>query len=105
MNKRLSGIYSTWYLISTKILIDAHLINDNIEQLDQRVVRLFFVKFGVGYLDLHEIITPREESKLFISYKNNHQNKNYFSDRIRTFEKIFPGKEKITEYKKLKENC
>ena len=105
MNKRLSGIYSTWYLISTKILIDAHLINDNIEQLDQRVVRLFFVKFGVGYLDLHEIIAPREESKLFISYKNNHQHKNYFSDRIRTFEKIFPGKEKITEYKKLKKNC
>ena len=86
-------------------MIDTHLINDNIEQLDQRVVRLFFVKFGVGYLGLHEIIAPREESKLFISYKNNHQNKNYFSDRIRTFEKIFPGKEKITEYKKLKKNC
>ena len=45
-NKRLGGIYSTWYVISTKILIDGHPINDNIEQIDQRVVRLFFVKFG-----------------------------------------------------------
>ena len=44
----------------------------------------------------------RQEKK-FIKNVNNPENKNYFSERVRDFENIFPDEEKILEYDKQKE--
>ena len=60
-NKRLKEIYSTWYLISQTHLLDGHQISSNVENIDQRVVRLLYCKSGLGLLDLEEIIAPIEE--------------------------------------------
>ena len=60
-NKRLKEIYSTWYLISQTHLLDGHQISNNVENIDQRVVRLLYCKSGLGLLDLEEIIAPIEE--------------------------------------------
>ena len=63
----------------------------------------FFCKSGLGLLELEEIIAPRDKIKLFIKKVNNPENKNYFSERLRDLEKIFPDEEKILEYDKQKE--
>ena len=44
----------------------------------------------------------RQEKK-FIKNVNNPENKNYFSERVRDFENIFPDEEKILEYDEQKE--
>ena len=44
----------------------------------------------------------RQEKK-FIKNVNNPENKNYFSERVRGFKKIFPDEEKILEYNEQKE--
>ena len=75
-NKRLNEIYNTWYLILQTHLLDGHQTS---------------------------IIVPREEIKLFIKNVNNPENKNYFSERVRDFKKIFPDEKKVLEYKEQKE--
>ena len=102
-NKRLNEIYNTWYLILQTHLLDGHQTSKNVETIDQRGVRLFYCKSVLGLLDLEEIIAPREEIKLFIKNVNNPENKNYFSERVRDFKKIFPDEKKNLEYKEQKE--
>ena len=52
-----------------------------------------------GYQDIDQIIVPREEINLYIKNSNNPYSRNYFSERIRIFEKIFPSGEKILQYR------
>ena len=102
-NKRLNEIYNTWYLILQTHLLDGHQTSKNVETIDQRGVKLFYCKSGLGLLDLEEIIAPREEIKIFIKNVNNPENKNYFSERVRDFKKIFPDEKKFLEYIEQKE--
>ena len=88
-NKKLSKIYSTWHLISRTHLLDRHQISNNVENIDQRCVRLFYCKSGLGLLDLEEIIALREEIKLFIKNVNNPENKKIFSERGKRFRENF----------------
>ena len=94
-NKRLNEIYNTWYLILQTHLLDGHQTSKNVETIDQRGVRLFYCKSGLGLLDLEEIIAPREEIKSFIKKVNNPESKNYFPESERDFEKIFPDEKKF----------
>ena len=52
-----------------------------------------------GYQDIDQIIAPREEINLYIKNSNNPYSRNYFSERIRIFEKTFPSGEKILQYR------
>ena len=52
-----------------------------------------------GYQDIDQIIAPREEINLYIKNSSNPYSRNYFSERIRIFEKIFPSEEKILQYR------
>ena len=90
-------------MISRTHLLDGHQISNNVENIDQGGVMLFYCKSGLGLLDLEEIIAPREEIKLFMKKVNNPESKNYFSERVRDFEKIFPDEKKILEYGEQKE--
>ena len=85
-------------MISQTHLLGGHQISNNVGNIDQRGVSLFYCKSGPGLLDLEEIIAPRDEIKLVIKTVNNPENKNYFSENVRDFEKIFPDEEKILEY-------
>ena len=91
-------------MISQTHLLVGHQISNNVENIDQRGVRLFNCKSELELLDLEEIIAPREEIKLFIKNTNNAENKNYFLERARDLEKIFPDKKNFwntTNKKKL----
>ena len=83
-NKKLSKIYSTLYLISQTHLLDRHQISNNVENIDQRCVRLFYCKSG-----LEEIIARREKIKLFIKNVNNPENKKIFSEKGKRFRENF----------------
>ena len=49
---------------------------------------------------MEEFIAPTEDIKLFI--RNYNYPKNYFFERAREFNEIFPDEEKLIEYKKQK---
>ena len=84
-------------ILQTHIL-EGNQISINVENIDQRGSRLFYCKSGEGLLDLEEVIAPKKEIKLFIKNVNNPENKNYFSERVRNFEKMFPDEQKTLEY-------
>ena len=50
-NKRLIEICSTWYLVSQTHLFGRHSIHNNVENMDQRGVRLFYCKSYLGLLE------------------------------------------------------
>ena len=60
---------------------------------------MFHANLDQGYQDIDQIIAPREEINFYIKNSNNPYNRNYFSERIRIFEKIFPSEEKILQYR------
>ena len=91
-------------LISQTYLLVGHQISNNVENTNQRGVRLFYCKSELELLDLEEIIALREEIKLFIKSVNNSEKKNYFLERARDLEKIFPDEKNFwntTNKKKL----
>ena len=49
------------------------------------------------------MIAPRTEINLYIKNANNQDNKNYFLQRERDFEKIFPQGRNILEYENKKD--
>ena len=52
---------------------------------------------------MEEFIAPIEDIKLFIKNSKNPDNKNYFFERAREFNGIFPDEEKLIEYEKQKQ--
>ena len=52
---------------------------------------------------MDEMIAPRTEINLYIKNANNQDNKNYFLQRERDFEKIFPQGRNILEYENKKD--
>ena len=49
------------------------------------------------------MIAPRTEINLYIKNVNNQDNKNYFLERERDFEKIFPQGRNLLEYENKKD--
>ena len=58
---------------------------------------MFYANLDQGYQDINQIIAPREEINLYIKNSNKPYNRNYFSEKIRIFKKIFPSEEKILQ--------
>ena len=52
---------------------------------------------------MDEMIAPRTEINLYIKNVNNQDNKNYFLERERDFEKIFPQGRNLLEYENKKD--
>ena len=95
-NSRLNDLYNTWYLISKSNLQKGHPVPKNIKStIDPVGIRLFHANLDKRYQGIDQIIAPREEINFYIKNSNNPYNRNYFSERIRIFEKIFPSEEKI----------
>ena len=93
-------MYNKWYLITKSNFQKGHSVPKNIKSTTDPVgIRLFYVNLDQGYQDIDQIIAPREEINLYIKNSNNPYNRNYFSERIRIFEKIFPSEEKILHYR------
>ena len=105
--------YSTWHWISkntltqgtyynpvNKTTVGRHLVlRRKTENLtDERGVRLFYAKRGLGYQPLENSLAPIQEIFSFSANTTNTENKNYFAERIRDFEKMFPSEQKIYAY-------
>ena len=99
-NSWLNDLYNTGYLISKSNFQKGHSVTKNIKStIDPVGIRLFYTNLDQGYQHIDQIIAPREEINLYIKNSNNPYNRNYFSERIRVFEKIFPSEEKILQYR------
>ena len=72
------------------------------QDIDQRGVRLFYFNNVSGDLNMDEMIALRTEIDLCIKNVNNQDNKNYFSERERDFEKIFLQERNPLEYENTK---
>ena len=101
-NPCLKEIYHTWYLISRENLTEEHPLLMYNQDIDQRGVRLFYFNNVSGDLNMDEMIAPRTEIDLCIKNVNNQDNKNYFSERERDFEKIFLQERNPLEYENTK---
>ena len=110
-NKELKNSYSTWHWISkntltqgtyynpvNKTTVGRHLVlRRKTENLtDERGIRLFYAKSGLGY--------QPQEIFSFSANATNTRNKNYFAERIRDFQKMFPDEQKIYAYDFQKKN-
>ena len=99
-NSWLNDLYNTWYFISKSNFQKGRSVTKNIKStIDSVGIRLFYTNLDQGYQDIDQIIVPREEINLYIKNSSNPYNRNYVSERIRVFEKIFPSKEKILQYR------
>ena len=67
--------------------------------IDPVGIRLFHANLDQGYQDIDQIIAPKEERNFHIKNSISPYNRNYVSERIRIFEKIFPSEEKILQYR------
>ena len=65
-------------------------------------MRLFYFSNVSDNLNTDEMIPPRTEVDLYIKNINNQDDKNYFLERGRYFEKIFPQERKLLEYENTK---
>ena len=112
-NQELKNSYSTWHWISkntltqgtyydpvNKTTVGRHLVlRRKTENLtDERGIRLFYGKSGLGYQPLKISLAPIQEIFSFSANATNTENKNYFAERIRDFEKMFPDEQKIYAY-------
>ena len=98
--KRLNEIYNTWYSISKANISNGHPLSKAITSIDEKGFRRFYCNKNLSKFDVEEFIAPTEDIKLFI--RNYNYPKNYFFERAREFNEIFPGEEKLIEYKKQK---
>ena len=98
-NLCLKEIYHNWYLISKENLLKEHPLLRYDQGIDQRGVRLFYLNNVSGDLDMDEMIAPRTEINLYIKNVNNQDNKNYFLERERDFQKYFLKKETLWNMK------
>ena len=118
-NQELKNSYSTWHWISkntltqgtyydpvNKTIVGRHLVlRRKTENLtDERGIRLFYGKSGLGYQPLKISLAPIQETFSFSANATNTENKNYFAERIRDFEKMFPDEQKIYAYEIQKKN-
>ena len=118
-NKELKNSYSMWHWISkntltqgtyydpvNKTTVGRHLVlRRKTENLtDERGMRLFYAKSGLGYQPLENSRAPIQEIFSFSANATNTENKNYFAERIRDFEKMFPDEQKIYAYDIQKKN-
>ena len=71
---------------------------------DGRDIRLFYAKIGLGYQTLENSLAPIQEIFSFSKNATNTENKNYFAECIRDFEKFFPDEQKIYAYDIQKKN-
>ena len=62
-------------------------------------MRLFYFSNVSDNLNTDEMIPPRTEIDLYIKNINNQDDKNYFLERGRDFEKIFPQEESFWNMK------
>ena len=93
-------MYNTWYLISKSNFQKGHPVPKNIKStIDPVGIRLSHANLDQGYKDIDQVIALREEINFYIKNSNNPYNRNYFSERTRIFEKIFPSEEKILQYR------
>ena len=112
-NKELKNSYSMWHWISkntltqgtyydpiNKTTVGRHLVlRRKTENLtDERGIRLFYAKSGLGYQPLENSLAPIQEIFSFSANATSTENKNYFAERIRDFEKMFPDEQKIYAY-------
>ena len=67
--------------------------------IDPVGIRLFHANLDQGYQDIDQFIAPKEERNFHIKNSISPYNRNYVSERIRIFEKIFPSEEKILQYR------
>ena len=98
--KRLNEIYNTWYSISKAKISNGHPLSKAITSIDEKGFRRFYCNKNLSEFDGEEFIAPTEGVKLFI--RNYNYPKNYFFERAREFNEIFPDEEKLIEYKKQK---
>ena len=97
--------YSTWHWISkntlkqgmyydpvNKTTVGRHpVLKRKTENLtNERGTRLFYDKSDLGYQPLENSLAPVQEIFSFSTNATNTENKNYFAERIRDFEKSFP---------------
>ena len=64
--------------------------------------RFLYAKSSLWYRPLENSLAPIQETFSFSKNATNTENKNYFAERIRDFEKIFPDEQKIYAYDILK---
>ena len=96
-NKELKNSYSTWHWISkntltqgtyynpiNKTTVGRHLVlRRKTENLtDERGIRLFYTKSGLGYQPLENSLAPIQEIFSFFANATSTENKNYFAERI-----------------------
>ena len=108
--------YSTWHWISkntltqgtyydpvNKTTVGRHLVlRRTTENLtDERGIRLFYAKSGLGYQPLENSLAPIQE---IFSFSANAINTFYLAERIGDFEKMFPDEQKICAYDIQKKN-
>ena len=118
-NTELENSYRTWYWISKNTLKQGSycdsinkttlggppVLRRKTENLtDERGIRLFYTKNGLGYQPLENSLAPIEEIKFFTKNASNPTNKTYVSERIQDFEKNFPDEQKIYGYEIQKKN-
>ena len=112
-NKELKSSCSMWYWISKNTLkqgtyyhpvnkktVGRHpLLRRKTENLtDERGIRLFYAKSSLGYQPLEHSLAPIQEIFSFSKNATNTENKSYFAERIRDFEKFFPDEQKLYAY-------
>ena len=72
------------------------------QDVGQRGARFLWFNNVSGDLNTDEMIAPRTEINLCIKNVNNQDSKNYFLERERDFEKIFPQERNLLEYENKK---
>ena len=112
-NKELKNSYSTWHWISkntltqgtyydpiNKTTVGRHLVLRRKPEnfTDERGIRFFYAKSGLGYQPLENSLAPIQEVFSFSANATSTENKNYFAEHIRDFEKTFPDEQKIYAY-------
>ena len=118
-NKELKNSYSTWHWISqntltqgtyynlvNKTTVGRHLVlRKKTENLtDKRGIGLFYAKSVLGYQPLETSLAPIQEIFSFSANATNTENKNYFAECIRDFQKMFPDEQKNYAYDVQKKN-
>ena len=113
-NKELNrNSYNTWHWISkntlkqgtyynpvNKTTVGRHpVLRRKTENLtDERGIRLLYAKSGLGYQLLENLLPPIQEIFSFSKSATNKENKNYFAELVRDFEKNFPDEQKLYVY-------
>ena len=113
-NKELKNSYSTWHWISKNTLTQGtyyNLVNKTtvgrhlvLRKKNRKFEKLFYAKSVLGYQPLETSLAPIQEIFSFPANATNTENKNYFAERIRDFQKMFPDEQKIYAYDIQKKN-